>query len=128
MTFKASLREIDNGFIAELSGSKLFDYSEIHAPTFDVAIALIITKYAEEHPSVTLATPLRVPEKAPKKPLLEEPSEGAIKFSRICGLIAKDYSEFLGQFTANFSRQDIQAALEAAHCKVVKGMVVFVGG
>jgi hypothetical protein len=128
MTFKASLREIDNGFIVDLSGSKLFDYSEIHAPTFDMAITLVIAKYAEEHPSVTLATPLRVPEKAPKKPLLEEPSEGAIKFSRICGLIAKNYSEFLEHFTANFPRQDIQAALEAAHCKVVEKKVVFVGG
>jgi hypothetical protein len=128
MTFRATIREIDNGFLVEQPGSKLFDYSETLVQTFDSAIALVIAKYAESHPSVTLATPLRVPEKAPKKPLLKEPSEGAIKYSRICGLVSKHYNDFLTAFTANFPGQDVQAALEAAHCKVVEGEVVFVGG
>ena len=84
MTFKASLKEIDNGFLVEVPGSKWLEYSEIHAPTFDMAVALVVTKYAESHPSVTVATPLmvpvtvvhpvRVPEKARKKPLLKERS------------------------------------------------------
>ena len=116
MTFRATIREINNGFLVEHSGSKLFDYSETHVPTFDMAITLLIGKYAEGHPRVTPAAPLN------------EPSQGAIKYSRICGLIAKDYSEFLTAFTANFKGEDVQAALKAAYCKVVDGRVVFVGG
>ena len=116
MTFRATIREIENGFLVECPGSKLFDYSEIHVQTFDSAITLVIAKYAEGHPRVTSAA------------ALNEPSEGAIKYSRICGLIAKDYSEFLTAFTANFKGEDVQAALKAAYCKVVDGRVVFVGG
>ena len=127
MTFKASFREIENGFLVDLNPKPL-EYEEAYAPTFEEAIAAIVASYRQWHPSIPPATPLRVPEKAPKKPLLEEPSEGAIRYTKICGLIAKDYSEFLEHFTINFPRQDIQAAMEAAYCKVVEKKVVFVGG
>ena len=128
MTFKATIREIDNGFIVDLADLSHADYEEVSTPSFEEGIRWIVTKYTQWHPSVPLATPLRVPEKASKKPLLKEPSEGAIKYSKICGLVAKEYSDFLEHFKANFPGQDIQAALEAAHCKVVEKKVVFVGG
>ena len=47
MTFKATIREIDNGFLVEHSSSKLFRILMKYVPTFDRAIALVIAKYAE---------------------------------------------------------------------------------
>ena len=57
MTFKATIKEIDNGFPVEHPGSKFFDYSEIHVPTFDKAIELVIAKYAESHPQEAQKAP-----------------------------------------------------------------------
>jgi hypothetical protein len=131
MTFKATIREINNGFLVEHSGSKLFDYSETHVPTLDTAIELVIAKYAEGHPRVTPATPLKVPEKAPKRPLLKEPSEAALKYTKICGLIAKPLGDFQEQFFKSFPGENPTLAVIQAKCKVVgdtEKYVVFVGG
>jgi hypothetical protein len=128
MTFKAGLREIDNGFLVEHSGSKLFDYSETHVQTFDTAIELVIAKYTEGHPRVTPATPLKVPEKAPKKPLLKEPSEAAKKYTKLCGIISKPFEDFEEQFKESFPGEDPGLAMLVANCKVIEGKVVFVGG
>jgi len=141
MTFRATIREIENGFLVEHSGSKMFDYSEIHVQTFDTAITLVIAKYAEGHPRVTPATPLKIPlsivypvtvlEKARKKPLLKEPSEAAVKYTKICGLISKPLGDFQKQFFESFPGEDSGLAMLVANCKVVgdtEKYVVFVGG
>jgi len=120
MTFRATIREIDNGFLVEHPGSKMFEYSEIHVQTFDTAIALLIAKYAEEHPSVTV----------PVMPT-KNPSEAAVKYTKICGLISKPLGDFQEQFFKSFPGEDPGLAVLAAHCKVVEGIeskVVFVGG
>jgi hypothetical protein len=39
MTFKASLREIDNGFLVELN-PKVGEYSETYAPTLERSITV----------------------------------------------------------------------------------------
>jgi hypothetical protein len=112
MTFKATIREIDNGLIIELPGSRFFDYSEIHVSTFAKAVALVVAKYAESHPQ------------EPQK----EPSKEAMAFSKISGLIGKDYMEFKEIFEKNYPGEDILKALEAAHCQIIEKKVVFVGG
>ena len=112
MTFKATIREIENGFLVEHSGSKLFDYSEIHVSTFDHAILLVIAKHAESHP-----------QEAQKGP-----SRGAIDFCKVCGLIAKDFLGFKEAFQKSFPGEYFLIALELARCQLVDGKVVFVGG
>ncbi|MGD0549243.1 MAG: hypothetical protein ABSA81_01690 [Candidatus Bathyarchaeia archaeon] len=126
MTFKATIKEIDNGFIVEVT-PKPFEYHELYLSTLDSCIGLITAKYAESHPSVTLATPLKVPEKAPKKPSLKEPSEAAIRYTKLCGIMLKNYTDFPTQFLASFPGENAQEALAAANCKLVDGQVVFVG-
>ena len=59
---------------------------------------------------------------------LEGASEGSIKFAKVCGLIAKPLQEFKLHFEVNFPKDDMNKAIEAAHCAVVDGKVVFVGG
>ena len=59
---------------------------------------------------------------------VEGASEGSIKFAKVCGLIAKPFQEFKPHFEVNFPKDDMNKAIEAAHCAVVDGKVVFVGG
>ena len=126
MTFKASLKEIDNGFLIDLNPT-LVEYTEVHAPTFEGAIALIVASYNQWHSSVLPATPLRVPGKASKKPLLKEPSEGARKFARICGLIGKPLKDFEPQFESCFPGEDMKGAIEQADCEIFEEKIVFTG-
>jgi hypothetical protein len=71
---------------------------------------------------------------APKEAVKEEikaiegASEGSIKFAKVCGLIAKPLQEFKLHFEVNFPKDDMNKAIEAAHCAVVDGKVVFIGG
>jgi hypothetical protein len=71
---------------------------------------------------------------APKEAVKEEikavegASEGSIKFAKVCGLIAKPLPEFKLHFEANFPKDDMLKAIEAAHCAVVDNKVVFIGG
>jgi hypothetical protein len=127
MTFKATIREIDNGFLVELN-LKPFEYDEAYASSFEGAIAAIVGRYEQWHPSVPPATPLRVPEKARKKPLLKEPSEAAVKYTKICGLVSKPLGEFQERFFKSFPGEDPRLAMVEAKCKVLEGKVVFVGG
>jgi len=126
MTFKASLKEINNGFLVDLNPKPL-EYEEAYAPTFEEAIAAIVVSYKQWHSSVPPATPLRLPEKAPKKPLLKEPSVGAVKYTKICGLVAKPLEDYGKQFKETFTGEDMLLAIAAAKCKVIEGKVVFVG-
>jgi hypothetical protein len=71
---------------------------------------------------------------APKEAVKEEikavegASEGSIKFAKVCGLIAKPLQEFKLHFEVNLPKDDMNKAIEAAHCAVVDGKVVFLGG
>ena len=111
MPFKASLKEIDNGFVVDLN-PKVLEYEEVYAPTFDNAILLVIAKHAESHP-----------QEAQKGP-----SKGAIDFCKLCGLIAKDFLGFKEVFQKSFSGENFLIAIELARCQLVDGKVVFVGG
>ena len=74
------------------------------------------------------------PTTAPKEAVKEEikavegASEGSIKFAKVCGLIAKPLPEFKLHFEANFPKDDMMKAIEAAHCSIVDNKVVFTGG
>jgi hypothetical protein len=116
MNFKASLREIDNGFLVKSTplGHETYDKTIVEALT---TILLAYDKWS------TPAIPPKAPEEA-----LKEPSEAAIKYTKLSGLIHREYIEFLTQFVAKFPGEDIQEALVAANCKLVDGKVTFVGG
>jgi hypothetical protein len=62
MAFKASFREIDNGFLVDLNPKSL-EYEETYAPTFEGAIAAIVASYKKWHPSGPPADPLGIPER-----------------------------------------------------------------
>jgi hypothetical protein len=62
MAFKASLRELSNGFLVEIS-PKLAEYDEYSAPTFEGAIEAIVASYKKWHPSGPPADPLGIPER-----------------------------------------------------------------
>jgi hypothetical protein len=62
MTFKASLRELSNGFLVDLN-PKVLEYEEVYAPTFEEAIAAIVASYKQWHPSGPPADPLGIPER-----------------------------------------------------------------
>jgi hypothetical protein len=126
MTFKVSLKEIENGFIVDLNPKPL-EYEELYASTFGGAMELIAASYRQWHSSIPPATPLRVPEKASKKPLLKEPSEGARKFARICGLIGKPLKDFEPQFESCFPGEDMKGAIEQADCEIFEEKIVFTG-
>ena len=54
MTFKATIKEIGNGFLVELN-PKPFEYEEVYVPTFDRSTAVVTAKYAQWHPSGPLS-------------------------------------------------------------------------
>ena len=88
MPFQATVREIDNGFLVEtplpgeLHNRETFDASILEALA---SILLVHSQWSEKPQEVPLETPLRVPEK---------PSEGAVKFTKLCGLIMKPLGDF----------------------------------
>ena len=108
MTFKASLRELSNGFLVDLNPKPL-EYEEAYAPTFEGAIALIVASLKKWHPS------------GPPK----EPSIGALKYTKLCGIITKPFEEFEKQFKKSFPEENMELAIAAANCKVVDGQVLF---
>ena len=55
-------------------------------------------------------------------------SEGAQKYTKLCGLVKKPLAEFKLQFETNFPGQDMAKALELSHCTIVEDKVVFIGG
>ncbi|MGD0549628.1 MAG: hypothetical protein ABSA81_03665 [Candidatus Bathyarchaeia archaeon] len=141
MTFKASLRELSNGFLVNLNPKVLeyeeVEYEELYAPTFEEAIAAIVASYKQWYPSASPSTPprvpvtivhsVRIPGKASKKPLLKEPSEGAKKFAKICGLIEKPLKDFEPQFETSFPGEDMEGAIEQGGCEIFEGKIVFTG-
>jgi hypothetical protein len=98
------------------------------------------TEKTLEQPKETLEQPAQgvqaptATSATPKEPVKEEikgiegASEGSIKFAKVCGLIAKPLPEFKLHFEANFPKDDMLKAIEAAHCAVVDNKVVFTGG
>jgi hypothetical protein len=47
--------------------------------------------------------------------------------AKACGLIGKPLEEFKPQFQTSFPKDDLAKAL-GAHCTIVEGKVVFLGG
>lgn len=125
MGFKATIREIDNAFIVDLSDISHAEYQEVSTPTFEQRIEWIVGKYKQWHPFAPVSVPVaflkaqkvsKTPVK--KRPLIEVPVatpdqtssnvsfdelvEGAVKFTKLAGLVRKLYCDYLGTFNANF--------------------------
>jgi hypothetical protein len=54
-------------------------------------------------------------------------SLASVKYTKLSGLIAKSLQDFKLQFEASFPKDDMVKALEASHCSIVDGKVVFTG-
>ena len=98
----------------------LLTASQIQAPTTSPITSPVSDSQA-------LTTPSKEAVKEEIK-AVEGASEGSIKFAKVCGLIAKPLQEFKLHFEVNFPKDDMNKAIEAAHCAVVDNKVVFVGG
>ena len=123
MTFQAIIKEIDNGFLVETFPPGEIPYHETYEKTIIEALATILLRHEKYCAPTTPGTSPETPEKALKKP-----SEAALRYTKLSGLILKNYTDFLTQFLANFPGEDIQEALTVAKCKLVDGRVAFVGG
>jgi hypothetical protein len=120
MTFQATVREIDNGFLVQTTLPGEHYYHESYDKTLMEALATVLLVHDKWSTPAT-------PPKAPEEPL-KKPSEAAVKYTKVAGLLRKQYVDYLTQFLANFPGENAQEALVAANCKLVDGQVVFVGG
>jgi len=119
MTFQATVKEIENGFLVQTTLPGEYCFRETYEKTIIEALATILLAHDKLS---TPATPPKAPEEALKKP-----SEMAVKYTKLSGLILKSYTDFLTQLLANFPGEDVQEALAVAKCKLVDGRVVSVG-
>jgi len=138
MTFKGTILEIDNGFLVETTYmGEHSGYSSQYASTFEGGLAAVVARYKEWHPNsqemklpviTSMKEASKKTQKASTEAVKEATMEAAVRYTKLCGLVRKDYSEFLIQFNANFPKQDSDEAIGLAHCRISKGIVVFVGG
>jgi len=150
MTFKATIREIDNAFIVNFVDLSHAEYQEVSVPSFEESIEWTVSKYNQWHPHstekpnmITVIVPRSTSSKKfPKASQVthlhshqttsnsstETGIEPAARYTKLCGLVKKDYDEFLQQFNAKFPGQDSDEVIKLAHCTISKGKLVFVGG
>ena len=136
MPFNAEVKEIENGFIVSL-WPKVGEFSQTYASTFEGGIAALVTSYKKWCPkpipippafSKTLQARHQRPPQTAASSSEEAGIESAARYTKLCGLVKKELKEFVLQFNSSFPVVDLRKTLEAAHCTVVDGKVVFTGG
>jgi hypothetical protein len=98
-------------------------------PTQGASNSVISASQSQSPTASVVQPPVTTVPGTPKEELkaVDGASLASIKYTKLSGLIAKSLQDFKLQFEASFPKDDMVKALEASHCSIVDGKVVFTG-